>query len=240
MIIQACINGARERDYHPRLPLDIAAMAEASASCIAAGAAELHVHPRDGSGRESLAAVDATIAALRKSCPGSFIGVSTGAWIEGDEQRTLAAIATWKECPDYASVNLSEPDASAVMQALHRKSIGIEAGLASIADTERFLTLKEFGGVWRILIEVEQQDVQEALETANNIASLLARAGCHRPILAHGFNGTVWPLIELDCQRRWSTRVGLEDTRYLRNGEVAKDNAALIAEAKCVYRSNAI
>ena len=67
MIVQACINGARPRDFHPRLPLTAEAMAADAAACVAAGAAELHIHPRCADGRESLAAVDETVLAVRKS-----------------------------------------------------------------------------------------------------------------------------------------------------------------------------
>ncbi len=62
MIVQACINGARPRDFHPSLPLDAHAMASDAAACVAAGAAELHIHPRGADGRESLSAVDETVA----------------------------------------------------------------------------------------------------------------------------------------------------------------------------------
>ncbi len=59
------------------------------------------------------ATMDVTILAVRKACLGTLIGVSTGAWIEGNERRTLACIDGWGELPDYASVNLEEPDAQA-------------------------------------------------------------------------------------------------------------------------------
>lgn len=132
MIVQTCINGARNADFHPQLPLDPGAMARDGAACVAAGAAELHVHARGLDGRESLApeAIDRTILALRRACPGTLIGVSTGAWIENDDERTLAAIAGWSELPDYASVNLSEKAAPEVMERLRQRGIGIEAGLA--------------------------------------------------------------------------------------------------------------
>ncbi len=79
MIIQACINGARPAGYHPNLPLMVDAMVRDGVASIEAGAAELHIHPRDDSGRESLASVDDTICAMRCACPGTLIGVSTGA-----------------------------------------------------------------------------------------------------------------------------------------------------------------
>jgi uncharacterized protein (DUF849 family) len=138
MIVQACLNGACTSDFHPRIPLKPEDMAQDSAPCIAAAAAERHLHPRGTEGNESLAAVDDTILAVRRTCPGTLIGVSTGAWIENDESRTRACIAQWRELPDYASVNLSEHDAPAVMELLRHRGVGIEAGLASIADAERF------------------------------------------------------------------------------------------------------
>ena len=39
MIVQACLNGARSKEYHPRLPLKAPAIAEDAWACIASGAA---------------------------------------------------------------------------------------------------------------------------------------------------------------------------------------------------------
>ena len=79
MIVQACLNGSRAIGFHQRLPLTSEDIANDGASCIAAGAAELHLHPRGATGKESLAAVDTTVLSLRHACPGTLIGVSTGA-----------------------------------------------------------------------------------------------------------------------------------------------------------------
>ncbi|OBQ70940.1 3-keto-5-aminohexanoate cleavage protein [Mesorhizobium erdmanii] len=237
MIVQACINGARPRDFHPKLPLTAQAMAGDAAACVAAGAAELHIHPRGADGRESLAAVDATVLAVRQACPGTLIGVSTGAWIENDVTRTRAAIAGWRELPDYASVNLSEADAPAVMDLLRRRGVGIEAGLATMQDAERFVALADHGQVLRILIEIDIQDLSAALDEAHGIAAVLKRAEARRPILLHGVDATVWPFVELAHQKRWSTRVGLEDGKTLADGTVAKDNAEIVAAAVAIFRS---
>lgn len=237
MIVQACINGARPRGFHPRLPLDAKAMAGDAAACVAAGAAELHIHPRGADGRESLAAIDATVLAVRLSCPGTLIGVSTGAWIENDVARTRTAIAGWRELPDYASVNLSEPDAPSVMELLRKRGVGIEAGLATVADAERFVGLADHSRVLRILIEIDIQDLPTALDEAHGIAAVLERTGVRRPILLHGVDATVWPFVALAHRKRWSTRVGLEDGRMLSDGTMAQDNAAIVAGAVAVFRS---
>jgi uncharacterized protein (DUF849 family) len=237
LIVQACVNGARAAAFHPALPLTPEAMARDSAACVAAGAAEVHLHARGPDGRESLspAAMDATVSAVRRACPGTLIGVSTGAWIERDEQRTLAAIDGWRELPDYASVNLSEPDAPAVIERLRRRGIGVEAGLASVADAERVAALNLGGRALRILVEVGEQDIGQALSVVEGIENALNRAGIRRPMLAHGLDATVWRFVALAAQRRWSTRVGLEDGKALPSGATAADNAALVAAAAAAF-----
>lgn len=237
MIVQACINGARPSGFHPRLPLTADAIAHDGACCVTAGAAELHIHPRGPNGQESLAAVDATILAVRRACPGTLVGVSTGAWIEKDEEQTRSAIARWKELPDYASVNLSEPDAPAVIELLCRRGIGIEAGLASAADAERFVKLPDHGRVLRILIEIETQDLGAARGVVDEITTVMDRTGLRRSLLLHGVDTTVWPFVELAHHRQWSTRVGLEDGKHLPDGSIAADNAALVATAVAIYRA---
>jgi uncharacterized protein (DUF849 family) len=105
MIVQACLNGARAPDYHPRLPVSIEALVADGGAAVKAGAAELHLHVRGPDGVESLAPehVDATITVLRKRLPGTLIGISTGAWIERDDDRRLVMIDGWRELPDHAS-----------------------------------------------------------------------------------------------------------------------------------------
>lgn len=239
MIVQACLNGARRSDFHPELPLTAEAMARDAAACVAAGAAELHIHPRGPDGRENLAAVDGTILLVRRACPGTLVGVSTGAWIEKDATRTRNAIAAWTELPDYASVNLSEPDAPAVMALLRQRGIGIEAGLASVADAERFLGLPDRDRVFRILIEIGEQDLDAARGVADGTAAVLDGAGLRRPFLLHGFDATVWPFVAVAHRRRWSTRVGLEDGKHLPDGAVASGNVALVSAAAAIFKAPA-
>src|ERR1700733_5557747 len=173
MIVQACLNGSRTIGFPQRLPLTSEDIANEGASCIAAGAGELHLQPRGASGKESLAAIDATVLSLRRACPGTLIGVSTGAWIENDEVHTRDCIAQWNELPDYASVNLSEDDAPAIIELLGRRGIGVEAGLASVADAERLVKLPAHRPVLRILIEIEEQDL--------GVATRLEHRRCTRP-----------------------------------------------------------
>lgn len=231
MIVQAFINGARPAGYHPELPLTLKAMIRDSRDCVAAGAAELHLHPRDVDGHESLRAVDAAMAALRAACPGTLMGVSTGDWIEGDAAATRACIAAWENLPDYASVNLSEPDAPAVMALLTEKRVGIEAGLATIADAQRLLSLPDSHRIFRVLIEIEEQHQPTADRIADDIMQLLDAADLHRPRLLHGFDATAWHFVCRAHDLHCSTRIGLEDVRMRPDGSICTSNAQLVADA---------
>ncbi len=238
MIVQACINGARPSNFHPTLPLTIHAMAHDSAACIAAGAAELHVHPRDANGQESLAAqtIDATILAIRESCPGTLVGVSTGEWIEGNLVKTLSAINSWNVLPDYASVNLSEAGAEEVMEQLDHRGVGIEVGLASAADAELFASFKIAPRAFRILIEINEQDSAEALEAADNISAILKKEKISKSVLLHGFDATIWQFVKLAGERLCSTRIGLEDGRTLPDGTAAAGNVAMVKAALNLWK----
>ena len=53
-MLQACLNGTRTRDEHPAVPLRADELAREAAASVAAGADALHLHPRDGDGRETM------------------------------------------------------------------------------------------------------------------------------------------------------------------------------------------
>ena len=235
MIVQACLNGAQPPGFHPNLPVFPDAIIADGAAAIAAGAHELHVHVRNADGVETLApeALNRVVGGLRARLPGTFIGVSTGAWIEKDDQRRLAMIDGWGELPDYASVNLGEPDAPAVFQRLARRGVSIEAGLATAADAERLIELGLARHSQRIMIELLDGDAAEAdcHATADEIFALLAGAGAQKPMLLHGTGRTVWPLVRRAARDGLSTRIGLEDGDTLPDGRRAQSNAELVAAA---------
>ena len=93
----------------------------------------MHVHPRDASGRETLA-VDDAVRALR--AVDVEVSVSTGAWISDDR---LTEIAAWRELPDLASVNVMETGWRDLADLLVERGVGIEIGLAGEQDARAFL-----------------------------------------------------------------------------------------------------
>ena len=133
-------------------------------------------------------------------------------------------------------LSVKEPAAPAVIERLRRRGVGVEAGLASVADAERLVALNLGGLALRMLIEVSEQDVDEALSVGDGIEKALNRAGVRRPMLVHGFDATVWRFVALAAERRWSTRVGLEDGKTAPNGATAANNAALVAAAAACFK----
>jgi uncharacterized protein (DUF849 family) len=242
MIVQACLNGGHPSSYHPAVPATIQALVEDGCKVLSAGASELHLHVRSVGGVESLAPkdVDATIKALRAALPGTLIGISTGAWIENDDDRVLAYVARWSIPPDYASVNLSEKNAPALIESLHRRGIGIEAGLGDPQDAERLVTLALDTLALRILVEVGEQDIDRAHAATNEILAVLRSAPFPRPILLHGADASAWPLLRRAVESGFSTRIGLEDAKVLPDGAVARSNAELVAAAVGIVQQAAV
>jgi uncharacterized protein (DUF849 family) len=232
VLLKACLNGARSADQHPALPITVDAMVADAAACVAAGAGAIHLHPRDADGRESLAAdvVDDTVRRVRAAC-GVPVGVATGAWVEPDPERRAALVGAWT-APGFASVNLSEPGAEAVMRALlDRGLVGIEAGVWSVADAERLAATGLAGALTRVLVEVIDVPREAAPGAARAIDAALDRLGVTAPRLHHGEEEATWPVLEQAVALGRDTRVGLEDTLLLPDGSPAAGNAELVALA---------
>ena len=224
--LQAALNGPYTKGDHPAVPVTPGELAADARACVAAGARAIHLHPRDGDGRESVGAevVDAVVREVRAAC-GVPVGVSTGAWIEPDLERRLASIGAWSE-PDYASVNVSEEGAFAVMRALRERGIGVEAGVWTPDDAQR-LTKEAPEGLTRILVEPVDADPDTAVALIEEIEAALP-GGATR--LGHGDGAATWPILHAAVARGWDTRIGMEDTREA-------DNVTLVARAMSFIRS---
>jgi uncharacterized protein (DUF849 family) len=198
-----------------------------------AGAEALHLHPRNAQGAQSLAAVDiaAALQAVRASCPGTPVGVSTGLWIEETVERRLQRIREWEVLPDFVGVNFYEPGAVELCALLHERGVGIEAGLRSVEDALLLLKAGLAPDCLRLLLEPDEAEPGAALRTAHSMATHLTAAGVRRPLLLHGFEQTAWPLLEAACQRGYDTRIGFEDALTLPDGSLAHCNADLVAVA---------
>ena len=232
-MLQACLNGARGHDYNPAVPLTPEALARDAADCLAVGANEFHVHPRDSGGLESFAAddIDAALKAIRVRVPGVPVGISTREGILADPAVRQRVFLAWQVLPDYVSVNLSEADAPEVIRLMRKRGIGIEAGLATVADAERYAALPEAASCLRVLIEIEEQENAAALRVAHGIIAVLDKTGSKLPRQLHGFDASKWVMHAEALRLGLDQRIGFEDGGLLPDGRMAESNAALIAAA---------
>lgn len=235
-MLQACLNGGRTRCDHPAVPYSPDDLATDARAVVAAGAEELHVHPRGPGGHESLASADvaAALQAIRESVPGIPVGISSGWWIAPGGRSRQQCIREWSVLPDYISVNLIEDDSPEIISLALARGIGVEAGLWSVRDAQRFVSLQEAPRCLRVLIEINEQDEREGLAVAYNILALLDKGQLHVPRLLHGSDTTVWRLYLEANRLGLNTRIGLEDGYQLPSGEIATNNAALITAARAV------
>jgi uncharacterized protein (DUF849 family) len=201
---------------------------------VAAGASAIHMHPRDHGGAESLhdSAISPAVAAVRAALgAGVGVGVSTGAWFLPDPADRLAAVATWTDLPDFASVNVHEDGAVDLARALLDRGIGVEAGLWHAEAARILLDSGLAHRCTRLLIEPLVQDLSSALALAAEIEVALDGVAPGVPRLLHGFGVTSWPLVDVAIDREMQTRIGLEDTVVGRDGSPATDNADLVRQA---------
>ncbi|PWI19524.1 hypothetical protein DI272_39240 [Streptomyces sp. Act143] len=236
-MVQVCLNGPRGAADGAVVPLSPEAMAEAAAAAVAAGATDVHVHPKTPCGSDTLSprVLAATLDAIRArvSVP---VGVTTGAWAEPDPATRLERIRSWTVLPDHASVNWHEPGAEELAAALLDRGVGVEAGIWSGTDAAARFAHSPLGPrVLRVLAEVTDTSPDTAQDTARALLAGLGAAPHGRPVLLHGEDGGAWPVLRLAGRLGLATRVGLEDTLLLPDGEPAASNAQLVAAGLVQY-----
>jgi uncharacterized protein (DUF849 family) len=236
--LQAALNGDRTKAEHAATPVSVEELARDAAACVAAGARAIHLHPRDFEGRETLAVdvVDEVVKKVRAAC-GVPVGTTTSAEIEPDPEHRLGLVRAWRE-PDYASVNVSEPGALELMEALVGIGVGIEAGVWTVEDAKRLADSGLGGRVTRILVEPGELQLRDsgdkatsALGLVEEIHGALNELGLASPRLQHGDGQVTWVLLRDAVRRGIDTRIGLEDTLRGPDGERTTGNEALIRAA---------
>jgi uncharacterized protein (DUF849 family) len=225
MAVKACLNGGRTRDEHPAVPLTPAELAADAVAVRQAGAFAVHVHPRDATGAQTLAAraCDAAVVAIRAAVPRMPVGLSTAAAIDRDPFARAAAFRSWRQRPDFVSVNVSELGWAGIIRAALHAGIAVEAGLSTPADAEAFADSPFTHQVLRALVEVDG-----GVDDARAIARLIPGDVTQ---LWHGYGAATWEVVAAGLAAGVDVRVGLEDTLQLPGGQIAADNRELVAAA---------
>ncbi|WP_045296803.1 MULTISPECIES: 3-keto-5-aminohexanoate cleavage protein [Streptomyces] len=235
-MMQVCLNGSRTAADGVAVPLTPESLADSAAEAVAAGATDLHVHPKTPCGRDTLSprVLAMTLTAIRARVPVP-VGVTTGAWAEPGPDARLERIRAWTVLPDHASVNWHEPGAEETAALLMERGVGVEAGIWSGTDgAERFAASPLGPKALRVLAEVTDTDPLGAVSCARALLSGIGTAH-GRPVLLHGEDGGAWPVLRLAGRLGLATRVGLEDVLVLPGGERAGSNAQLVAAGLTEY-----
>jgi uncharacterized protein (DUF849 family) len=225
-LLQACLNGNRPRADHPAVPITPEELASAAQAAVAAGAAELHAHPRGPDEQDTVepGPVAAAVRAIRAACPKIPLGVTTGLWTtDGDAERRHADVAGWEELPDYVSANAGEEGFAELCALVTGRGLGIEVGVWSLDDAETLIA----SGIVPMRVLVETNDVA----AAGAMGAALEEGGLSAPQLHHGGHTEAWSALDAALARGRDIRIGLEDTTLLPDGSLARDNADLVAEA---------
>ncbi|CAM5617800.1 hypothetical protein GCM10010261_33060 [Streptomyces pilosus] len=237
-MLQVCPNGARSRAECARLPVTPGELASAVRAAVAAGAEDVHLHPKDADGRDTLdpVAVAAAVTAVRAAVPGVPVGVTTGAWAAPDPAARAAQVRSWTVLPDHASVNWHEDGAAEVAAVLLERGVGVEAGIYSgTSAARRFLDWPQSPRVLRVLAEITDTDPRTAVRSAAALLGEL-RPATGSSVLLHGEEDAAWPVLRLAAARGLDARIGLEDVLRLPDGTPAGTNAALVGAARRIMR----
>ncbi|WMD10171.1 3-keto-5-aminohexanoate cleavage protein [Streptomyces sp. FXY-T5] len=238
-MMQVCLNGSRTAADGVAVPLTPEAMADSAAEAVAAGATDIHVHPKTPCGRDTLSprVLAPVLSAIRARVPVP-VGVTTGAWAEPAPAARLERIRDWTVLPDHASVNWHESGAEETAALLMELGVGVEAGIWSGTDgAERFAASPLGPRVLRVLAEVTDTEPPVAVSSARALLSALGTAH-GRPVLLHGEDGGAWPVLRLAGRLGLATRIGLEDVLALPDGERAGSNAQLVAAGLAEYAAS--
>ena len=238
--VNSCLNGGRTRAEHDAVPLTPEELALDAKAVAALGVTVLHVHPRDGDGRESLHPEDvvAAVTAVRAAAPEVAVGVSTRLEACPDRGARLRLVESWpgpaEGGPDFASVNWHEPGAADVAAALNFADIAVEAGLLTTEAARAFASVPR-DGILRVLVEAVPSlaDAPDGVSAARGILGELAASPTADvlrgiPVVVHGEDDWAWPVLHWARGEGYGLRIGLEDTLTRPDGHLARDNADLV------------
>lgn len=241
MLLKAAINGGRTPAEHPAVPRTIEQIVAESAAAVAAGADVVHAHVITESGEQTIhpQAVGEWVSAVRAAHPGLVIGTTTGLWtVESHEQR-MEFVAAWpaENLPDFASVAFCEEGANEAAELVLERGMILESAVWSMADVPALLASATLHQNVRILIEPETEDSVLAVAQCREIAAVIREAGVTAPLLYHGYDETVWPVVRAAIEDGCETRIGFEDGVCLPDGSLPNDNADLVRAVRALERA---
>ncbi len=239
MLIKIALNGARPKEQNSYLPHSLSEIEKEVNLLYKHGCKIFHIHCYNENGNESLKPHDVNnlVLLVKNISPEIQIGISSGEWIEPDLEKRKSYINAWENIPDFISVNMIEDDAIEISNLLISKRVLIEAGLNEKKAAEIFVESNLTKNCCRILIEPEIEEFDSAVQTINEIEKVLDSNNVKIPRLLHGFNSLSWDILREAKRRGYDSRIGMEDTIYLENGDIVKGNLEILQYANNIINA---
>lgn len=244
LIITSAPNGAyKQHADHAQVPLTPEHIAVTAKACLDAGASMLHLHIRDAQGRHSLDVEGyRTALAAVKNAVGQELVL----------QVTSEAAKVYQAPAQMAMVQALRPEAVSVgLRELDQPEIG-DAGLAEFfawlarekvmtqviaydtVDLQRWHTLRERGVVpdaaWFLLFVLGRYTAGQQSNPRDLVPFVHAHTGSE-PWAVCAFGATEHACVTAAAALGGHVRVGFENNLQLKDGTVAPNNAALVAQA---------
>ena len=250
LIITSAPNGAYKiASDHAEVPLSSAQLAHTAKACLAAGASMLHMHIRDAQGRHSLdvegyrQAQQAVRAAVGDAL---VIQITSEAAKVYEAPAQIAMVQALR--PEAVSVGLREVDQAAIGETgladffgwLARERVMTQVIVYDVTDLRRWQDLRARGIVpeapWFLLFVLGRYTAGQTSSPTDLVPFVHAHS-TGEPWAVCAFGKTEHACVTAAASLGGHVRVGFENNLYLKDGQLAPDNAALVAQAAEAARS---
>ncbi len=240
--IMVAPNGARRvKADHPAIPLDASELGRDAARCMERGAAAIHLHVRDEAGHHSLDAdrYRDAIAAVRDAAKDIVIQITTeavGRYLPPQQMAMVRAVR-----PEFVSLAIreivsgahDEEAAASFFAWMKRERIVPQFILYDIADIDRLTDLQSRGIIPFAappVIYVLGRYAEGQISEPGELDPFLKAAGKNFPNwMVCAFGPREAAALGRAFARGGHGRTGFENNLHLPDGEIAPDNAALVA-----------
>jgi uncharacterized protein (DUF849 family) len=250
LIITSAPNGAyKQLKDHAQVPLTAERLAQTAKSCLDAGASMLHLHIRDAQGGHSLDLQgyrDATAAVRAAVGQEMVLQITSEAAKVYQAPQQIAMVQALR--PEAVSVGLREVDQPEIgetglaefFSGLVRDQVMTQVIVYDVKDLQRWQDLRQRGVVpdapWFLLFVLGRYTAGQTSSPTDLVPFVHAHT-TGEPWAVCAFGATEHACVSAAASLGGHVRVGFENNLYLKNGQIAPDNAALVAQAAEATRS---
>lgn len=249
--IMVAPNGARNgKDFHDAIPVTAAELAETAAACAAAGAGAMHFHVRDGDGEHVLDAglYRSALADMKAAAPGMHLQITTEAYGRYTPAEMRAVVRD--VIPPGVSVGVKEmmpqraptPEDVAFYQWLDGTGIQLQNICYSPDDIGLLRDLADAADLsldrsWILFVvghyttgkDSDPQGIAPFLDRMRALELDLDWAVC-------AFGKTETACLAEAFRLGGKVRTGFENSIFMSDGRIARDNAEHVAEIAALDR----